>query len=74
MKCLRCNKEIGKGEVHIFYGGRERKETVEMALNVKVSLCGKPLVPIEPVLCEECRQFLFEYEDQISCPLCGRKR
>lgn len=74
-KCVRCGKEMEYGEVHIFHGGKERVAQLEVVLGHKVSLCGKPVELLEPpVLCGGCRHFIFDYKEQVSCPLCGWKR
>lgn len=71
-ECLRCGKEIEKGEIHIFHGGQERVAELEDKLGHKVSLCGKPVKLLEsPILCKGCEHFIFDFEEQSSCPLCG---
>lgn len=43
MICKRCGKEIEKGEIHLFKGGKERRLVVEKLFKTKVTQCSNPL-------------------------------
>ena len=70
MNCTRCEKVIGNQEVHIFWGGEERRKTLEAQIGSKVSLCDFPMPRVEtPILCT-CGRYMFDFD--VPCPLCGK--
>ena len=74
-ECIRCGKRIEPSEVHIFQGGRERALRLAVELGHEVSLCGKPVELLDPpILCRGCEHFIFDFNEQVTCPLCGWAR
>lgn len=68
--CARCEKPIGDREVHIFWGGEERRKSLETQMGSTVSLCDFPLPRVDkPILCV-CTRYMFDFD--VPCPFCGR--
>lgn len=68
--CARCENPIEDREVHIFWGGEERRKKLETDIGSKVSLCDFPIDRVDkPILCT-CGRYMFDFD--IPCPLCGK--